>query len=209
MVLDSLQNYVNLVSGATKASRARAAAAAHGLLAQAGLDDAATDAQDRISKLADDIVNASRANREMLQNLISAEVEKAATKLGFARGEQVEDLEAQIVELRLRVEELASTTVAAPPRPRATKTPATKPPATKPPATKTPATKAAGNPSTARTQTTKTSPAAKAAARKSPATKAAARQSPATTAAKRTSPAERAAKRAVARPGPIDSSGDL
>jgi hypothetical protein len=101
MVLDSLQNYVNLVSGASKASRARALAAARGLLAQAGLEDAAADAQERISKLADDIVNASRANRELLENLVGAEVEKAASRLGFARSEQVDDLQAQLVELRL------------------------------------------------------------------------------------------------------------
>ena len=97
---DALQTYVNLVSGLTRTTRARASATAHALLAQAGLEEAANEASDRVTKLAEEILHASRANREMFEKLVTAEVDRAAARLGFARAEDVEALRADVDALR-------------------------------------------------------------------------------------------------------------
>ena len=97
---DALQTYVNLVSGLTRTTRARASATAHALLAQAGLEEAANEASDRVTKLAEEILHASRANREMFEKLVTAEVDRAAARLGFARAEDVEALRAEVDALR-------------------------------------------------------------------------------------------------------------
>ena len=98
---DALQTYVNLVSGLTRTTRARASATAHALLAQAGLEEAANEASDRVTKLAEEILHASRANREMFEKLVTAEVDRAAARLGFARAEDVEALRAEVDALRV------------------------------------------------------------------------------------------------------------
>ncbi|MFP5281970.1 MAG: polyhydroxyalkanoate synthesis protein PhaF, partial [Actinomycetes bacterium] len=71
MAHEAVQNYVNLVSGLTRTTRTKAAAGAKALLASAGLDDVAADAGGRVSKLADEIVSASKANRELMRHLIA------------------------------------------------------------------------------------------------------------------------------------------
>ena len=116
---DARQNYVNLVAGLTRTTRDRAQATARVLLAQAGLTDVAHDAGERVSKLAEEIVNAGRANRELMENLIGAEVDKAATRLGFARAEEVQELREEIAELRGRLNEATAASAAKAPKPAA------------------------------------------------------------------------------------------
>ena len=65
---EALQNYVSLVNGLTRGSR------------------------ERFTKLAEEILQASKANRELVENLFVAEVERAAGRLGFARAEEVQAL---------------------------------------------------------------------------------------------------------------------
>lgn len=100
MVGEQLQSYVNLVGGLTRATKAKAAEAAQGLLSAAGLDDVAADASERVTNLADEIIAASRANRELLLTLIGTEVDKAAARMGFARSEDLETLRGEVAELR-------------------------------------------------------------------------------------------------------------
>ena len=100
MGFEAVQNYVHLVSGLTRATRAKAVAAARSLLTQARLDSVAADAGDRASRLADEIVTASKANRELLKNLIATEVEQAVVRLGFARVEEVQRLREEVRDLR-------------------------------------------------------------------------------------------------------------
>jgi len=83
--------------GLTRASRDRARAAAQSL---------AADARERVTTLTDEIWAASRANRDLLENLIAAEVERAATRLGFARREDVVGLQASIDRLRAEIQAL-------------------------------------------------------------------------------------------------------
>ena len=147
MVNEAVQNYVNQVSGLTRTTRAKAVAGAKTLLAQAGLDDVASDAGERAAKLADEIVSASKANRQLMRNLIASEVEQIVARLGLARVEEVDRLRAELRDLQESVRGRAPAAPAAddlPARNAAARKAATKKtPAKKPAAKKTPAKKTA------------------------------------------------------------------
>lgn len=113
MVAEQIQNYVNLVGGLTKATKAKATEAAQGLLSATHLDGVATGASGKVAALTEEILAASRANRELLSKTISAEVDKAAAKLGFARNEDLDALRAEVDELRAAVAEQAARAEAA------------------------------------------------------------------------------------------------
>ena len=100
---ESWQSYANLVGGLGRSARERAAGSARSLLSQAGLEDFAMDVAERLAKLAEEIWQASRANRELLEKLIAAEADKAAARLGFVRSEEFEELRAEVAELRERI----------------------------------------------------------------------------------------------------------
>jgi len=78
-VSEALQNYVSLVNGLTRGSR------------------------ERFTKLAEEILQASKANRELVENLFVTEVERAAGRLGFARAEEVQALRDEIADLRASI----------------------------------------------------------------------------------------------------------
>jgi hypothetical protein len=105
MATEAISNYLHMVGGLTKTTRERAMAMARALLAQAGLEGVAADAGDRVNKLAEEILNAAHANRELLERFVAAEVDKAASRLGFARADQVESLRNELADLRRLVEE--------------------------------------------------------------------------------------------------------
>lgn len=126
MVAEQIQNYVNLVGGLTKATKAKATEAAQGLLSATHLDDVATGASGKVAALTEEILAASRANRELLAKTISAEVDKAAAKLGFARNEDLETLRAEVDELKSAVAEQAARAAAAEAEQAAKKTAARK-----------------------------------------------------------------------------------
>lgn len=137
---DAFQAYINMVTGVTKTTQAKAAATARAMVKQAGLEDVATEASERVTKLAEEIMNASRTNRELLQHFVTTEVDKAAARLGFARAEEVEALREEIASLRTQLNEATM---------RVGKTAATKKAAKKAPARKTTATMTATKKSTA------------------------------------------------------------
>lgn len=208
MVGEQIQNYVSLVAGVRRATKAKAAEAAQGLLTATGLDDVAADASERVSNLAEEIIAASRANRELLVKMITSEVDKVAARVGFARAEDLEALRAELAELRAilaeqsaRAEtaeavatEAAATTAAgaaaeaaATSAEEVTRASAKKAPAAqKTPAQRTTATKASAT-KTAKKVPTQTSPAQKSPAQRSPAQKSPAQRS-ATKKAPRTPP---------------------
>jgi predicted RNA-binding Zn ribbon-like protein len=116
-VVESWQSYANVVGGVTRNLRQRASATTWALLGQVGLEEAVVDTGERIAKLAEEIGNASRANRELLENLIVAEVDKAATRLGFVRTEDLDELRAEVAELRAQVQDVARAGTATRPAP--------------------------------------------------------------------------------------------
>ena len=100
---ESWQSYANLVGGLTRNVRERAVTTTRALLARVGLEEVVVETGERMAKLAEEIGNASRANRELLENLIVAEVDKAASRLGFVRAEDLQELRAEVAELRAEV----------------------------------------------------------------------------------------------------------
>jgi hypothetical protein len=107
-VSEAFQTYINMVTGVTKSTQAKASATARALVRQAGLEDVAAEASERVTKLAEEIMNASRINRELLQHFVTAEVDKAAGRLGFARAEDVEALRGEVASLRAQLDEAAA-----------------------------------------------------------------------------------------------------
>ena len=102
---EAFQTYINMVTGVTKSTQAKASATARALFRQAGLEDVAMEAGERVTKLAEEIMNASRINRELMQHFVTAEVDKAAGRLGFARADEVEALRAEVASLRAQLDE--------------------------------------------------------------------------------------------------------
>jgi len=92
-----------MVTGVTKSSQAKAAATARALLKQAGLEDVATETNERVTKLTEEIMRASRTNRELLQHFVMAEVDKVATRLGLARADEVQALRDEVAGLRAQL----------------------------------------------------------------------------------------------------------
>jgi hypothetical protein len=102
-VAETWQGYANVIGGLTRNVRARAVTTTRALLAQVGLEDVVVGTGERMAKLAAEIGDASRANRELLENLVVAEVDRAASRLGFVRSEDLQDLRAEVAELRAEV----------------------------------------------------------------------------------------------------------
>jgi hypothetical protein len=122
MVVEAVQNYVNLVNGLSRTTRARAVSTAKSLLAHAGLEDVANDAGERVGKLAEEIVQASKANRELLEKLIASEVDRAAARLGFVRAEDLDALRTEVADLRQSLVQATVSASTAPGRSRRTTT---------------------------------------------------------------------------------------
>jgi polyhydroxyalkanoate synthesis regulator phasin len=119
MVLEALQTYVNLVNGLTRAPRERARATARGLLAQVGLEEVADDAERRVGRFTEEIMSAGRANRELLENLVGGEVTKAASRWGFVRSDDLDEVREEIAELRAQLARQQAGTGTAAQRPAA------------------------------------------------------------------------------------------
>lgn len=105
---ESGQGYPSVLGGLTRNVRERAVTTTRALLAQVRLEGVVVDTGERMAKLAEEIGNASRANRDLLENLIVAEVDRAASRLGFVRAEELQDLRAEVAELRAEVRAAAA-----------------------------------------------------------------------------------------------------
>jgi polyhydroxyalkanoate synthesis regulator phasin len=144
-VAEAFQTYINMVNGVTKSTQAKAVATARALLKQAGLEDVAAETSERVIKLTEEIMNASRTNRELLQHYVTTEVDKAAARLGFARAEEVQALRDEIESLRAELKETkASMANSAPAKKAATKRAPAKKAAAKMTATEKTAAKSSG-----------------------------------------------------------------
>ena len=97
---ESWQSYATLVGGLTRNVRGRAASPVRSVLARAGLEEPVVDAWERLTRLGVEVEHAARANRDLLENLILAEVDKAAARLGLVRSAELQELRAEMAELR-------------------------------------------------------------------------------------------------------------
>jgi polyhydroxyalkanoate synthesis regulator phasin len=139
MVKDALRGYLDLAGGLTEVTAARAKAAARTLAEQGE----ATGEQ--VSALVEDLVAASRRNRESLMLVVRHEVEQAVRLLGVGGAAEVDALAQRLRRLEQQVRDLQSALDPVE-TPRAKKTP-----------TKTAAKKAAAKKATAKKATAKKS----------------------------------------------------
>jgi hypothetical protein len=103
MAFESVRSYVQLASGLGEMTKARAMDAAQGLLALPGADEVTRRAV-QVSTLADQLLEAARANRASLVSLVQGEVETALKRAEVAR---VADLDAARRALALLGNEVA------------------------------------------------------------------------------------------------------
>lgn len=117
-MLDDLRTYVQMASGITEATTAKARDVVSGLLATGlSLTSRAVPAPDvvgQVQELADDLVATSRSNRELLTGVIRTEVDKAVGRMGFVREDELAALRRHVQRLESEVHELKSASSAAP-----------------------------------------------------------------------------------------------
>jgi len=147
MVMDALRGYVQLANGLTEVTRQKAQTAAKALLQQTGADALTTGLTTKVSDLTDEIVATSKSNRQLLQAIVTNEVEGAVARLGFVRSEEVAALTRRVQTLEGELAEERAAAAA-------------------PAATKAPAKKAAAKKAAAQKSAVKDAPAKKTAAKK-------------------------------------------
>lgn len=137
-MLDDLRTYVQMATGITEATTAKAKDVISGLLASGiALTSRAVPAPDmvgQVQELADDLVATSRNNRELLTGVIRSEVDKAVGRMGFVREDELAALRRHVQRLEAEVHEMKAAAQAAP-APTATAPTSTAPVATAPVAT--------------------------------------------------------------------------
>lgn len=101
--LTTLRNYLEMATGLTEATAAKAMDVAGSLIAQGmslGTKQPA-DVASSVAQAADDLMAQSKSNRDLLVSLIRSEVDKAIGRVGFVR-------EDELAALRARVEKVES-----------------------------------------------------------------------------------------------------
>ena len=109
MVFESVRGYVELASGLSDLTRARAMEAAQGLLSLPAAGVATgTKMAGQATALADELLAAAAANRENLTMLVRTEVDAAITRLGLVPVQKFEEAQAESERLRAEVATLRS-----------------------------------------------------------------------------------------------------
>ncbi len=101
--LSTVRNYLEMATGLTEATAAKAMEVAGSLIAQGmslGTKQPA-DMASSVAQAADDLMAQSKTNRDLLIGLIRTEVDKAIGRVGFVR-------EDELAALRARVEKIES-----------------------------------------------------------------------------------------------------
>ena len=117
MGFESVRGYVELASGLSDLTRARAMEVARGLLSLPATGVATgTKMASQASALADELLAAATANRSDLQTMVRSEVDVAITRLGLVPVQKLEAAQAEAAGLREEVATLraASSKAAAP-----------------------------------------------------------------------------------------------
>ena len=117
MGFESIRTYLQLASGLSDLTRARAMEAAQGLLTLPASSMATgTKMASQASALADELLAAATANRSTITTLVRDEVDLAMSRLGLAPVQKLEEVQEEAKRLRDEVARLraASPTAAAP-----------------------------------------------------------------------------------------------
>jgi hypothetical protein len=109
MVFESVRGYVQLASGLSELTRARATEAAHGLLSLqgAGMESGGKLAV-QVSALAEELLVAATTNRHNLTALVRSEVDAAVNRLGLVSTEKLSESQAEVAGLRAELAALRS-----------------------------------------------------------------------------------------------------
>ena len=105
MVLDGLRGYMQLANGLTDVTRERARAAARALVAQGGAV-VPTSVQAQVSTVTEDLLATSKANRNLLVNLVRGEVARSVARMGLVSTKEMDAAERRAAKLERRVAEL-------------------------------------------------------------------------------------------------------
>ncbi|MEO6412160.1 MAG: hypothetical protein ABIO48_06190 [Pedococcus sp.] len=111
MAFESVRSYVQLASGLGEMTKAKAMDAAQGLLALPGADEVTRRAV-QASTLADQLLEAARANRANLLTLIQGEVESALKKADVARVADVDAARAALTTVTKEIADLRAMLIA-------------------------------------------------------------------------------------------------
>ncbi len=119
-MLDDLRSYLQMASGITEATTAKAREVVTGLVTTGiSLTSRAWPAPDmvgQVQELADDLVTTSRNNREMLVGLIRAEVDRAVGRMGFVREDELAALRRHVQRLEHDLDALREGSVSVVPK---------------------------------------------------------------------------------------------
>ncbi len=99
MVRDAVRNYLALASGVSEVTRQRALAAAKALAASGGAT------AEQVGNLAEELLSASRANREAIAAVVKLETDRALSRLGLASAEEVAALSSRVQHLEAALRE--------------------------------------------------------------------------------------------------------
>ena len=118
-MLDDLRTYLQMASGLTEATTAKAKDAVSGLLSSGlSLTTKAMPAPEmmgQVQELADDLVATSKNNRDTLTAMIRAEVDKAVGRMGFVREDELAALRRHVQRLERQIADIQTDLVAATP----------------------------------------------------------------------------------------------
>ncbi len=180
MVFESVRGYVQLASGLSELTRARATEAARGLLSLQGTGiETGGKLAVQVSALAEELLVAATANRHSLTALVRSEVDAAVNRLGLVPAEKLAEAQAEVARLRAEVIGMRSgTSTATASKKSAAKKTVAKKSAAKKSAARSAAKKVTAKKVTAKKATARTTPAKTAATAKATATGAATRPVP-------------------------------
>ncbi len=107
-MLNDLRGYLQLANGLSDVTKAKAKEIAMELVSQGiQLSTKAPDLKGQVQELADELLSTSRNNREMLLGLVTSEVDRAVSRMGFVREDElaavrrhVQRLEKEIAEIK-------------------------------------------------------------------------------------------------------------
>lgn len=90
-MLDAMKGYLQIASGITEVTVARARDVAGAIIAQ-GVGNNADDMVEGVQQLAEELLTTGKDNREMLVQLVRMEVDRAVGKMGFVREDELASL---------------------------------------------------------------------------------------------------------------------
>ena len=119
-MLDELRGYLQMASGLTEVTAAKARELAMSLVSQGmSLGTKAPDVVGQVQELADDLMATSKGNRDLLTGMIRTEVDKAVGRMGFVREDELAALRRHVQRLESELGEIRQEIVQRPSEPAA------------------------------------------------------------------------------------------